>query len=101
LYEEWERSFQDQLSIYYLSLDPRHAEDLRNSGIAVLRCDRLRDMLFLTRASAMITDHGLHLMAPLLRFTDIIFIDVWHGIPFKGFLPGDFVTERCGCLQPC
>jgi CDP-glycerol glycerophosphotransferase len=94
LYEEWERSFQDQLSIYFLSLDPRHAEDLRKSGKTVLRCDRLRDMLILTRANAMITDHGLHLMAPLLRFTSITFIDVWHGIPFKGFVPEDFRIQQ-------
>jgi CDP-glycerol glycerophosphotransferase len=42
----------------------------------------------------MITDHGLHTMESLLSFTDIKFVDVWHGIPFKGFTPSDFKLQH-------
>ena len=94
LYEEWKSSFQGEFDMFYLSLDPEYAEKLSADGLAVLRCDRIRDMFSLAKASAMITDHGLHAMSPLLRFTDIKFIDVWHGIPFKGFVPEEFGVQH-------
>jgi CDP-glycerol glycerophosphotransferase len=94
LYEEWSNAFRDKLTLYYLSLDPDYAAQLSSNGVSVLRCNRFRDMLYLTRASAMVTDHGLHAMSPLLQFTDIKFIDVWHGIPFKGFVPKEFRVQH-------
>jgi len=33
-------------------------------------------------------------MTPLLYLTNIKFIDVWHGIPFKGFIPDDFKLQH-------
>lgn len=94
LYREWQRSGQHQLTFYFLSLDPAYSARLKRAGVQVLQCNLLRDMLKLSQASAIITDHGLHLMTPLLRFTDILFIDVWHGIPFKGFVPDDFKLQH-------
>lgn len=29
--------------------------------------------------------YGLHALIPFLRMTNITSIDVWHGIPFKGY----------------
>lgn len=94
LYLQWQETHSNQLSLYFLSLDLAHSKQLELSGIRVLRCSSLRNMLTLTRCSAMITDHGLHTMTPLIALTDIIFIDVWHGIPFKGFVPGDFRVQH-------
>ena len=94
LYTEWSKSQKTEIDLYFLSLDPDYGAELKLAGISVLQCNRLRDMLHLSRASAFISDHGLHLMAPLVRFTDIVFIDVWHGIPFKGFVPDDFKLQR-------
>ncbi|MDX1734974.1 MAG: CDP-glycerol glycerophosphotransferase family protein, partial [Halioglobus sp.] len=93
LYHAWAESPRTG-EMYYLSLDPEHARALEAQGINVLRCHRLRDMLVLMRTHTMVTDHGLHLMSPLLRCTDIRFVDVWHGIPFKGFVPGDFKLQH-------
>lgn len=94
LYFEALRAPHDALTFAYLTLDPEHADALEAAGIRVLRCNRIADMLQLSTTDAMITDHGLHLMSPLLRWTDITFIDVWHGIPFKGFIPGDFRLQH-------
>lgn len=94
LYTEWQRSFIDEFDCYFLSLDPQYSRRLRSEGIHVLYCGRLRDMLLVGRCSAIITDHGLHAMSPLLSLTDIQFIDVWHGIPFKGFTPADFRVQH-------
>ena len=80
--------------MHFLSLDPAYGSQLEQQGTNVLRCNRFSDMLALTKASVIITDHGLHAMQPLLQFTYITFIDVWHGIPFKGFVPDDFRTQH-------
>lgn len=94
LYEEWQRSFTQSFSLHFLSLDPDYSAQLEQEGVNVLRCNRLRDMLALRQATVMVTDHGLHAMRPLVRFTSIKFVDVWHGIPFKGFIPEDFKLQH-------
>lgn len=94
LYLEWQRHFQAQFDCYFLSLDPNYSDTLDEQNVCVLRCSRFRDMMLVGRCSAMITDHGLHAMQPLITLTNIIFIDVWHGIPFKGFVPEDFRVQQ-------
>lgn len=94
LYQAWESDYQDQFDCYFLSLDPQYSQQLRKQGVGVLQCSSFRDMILVGRCNAMITDHGLHAMRPLLSLTNIIFIDVWHGIPFKGFIPEDFRVQQ-------
>ncbi|MBN7795481.1 CDP-glycerol glycerophosphotransferase family protein [Parahaliea mediterranea] len=94
LYEEWKKSHQESMDMFFLALDPSYARGLEKNEVNVLRCYRLIDMIRSTRCQAMITDHGLHAMQPLLRLTNIRFIDVWHGIPFKGFDPKDFKLQH-------
>ena len=94
LYEEWDRAHRTKFEMYFLSWTR-----------TILLCWRSRALTFyavtdwaiwsrLADASAMITDHGLHAMQPFIHFTNIIFIDVWHGIPFKGFVPDDFRVQH-------
>jgi CDP-glycerol glycerophosphotransferase (TagB/SpsB family) len=94
LYQQWLQTHRDKIDMYFLSLDPDYSQNLKAQGIQVLQCNRLTDMLKVGRCDIMITDHGLHLMLPLLSLTDIKFIDVWHGIPFKGFIPEDFKLQH-------
>ncbi|CAA0092924.1 Teichoic acid ribitol-phosphate polymerase TarK [Halioglobus japonicus] len=94
LYQEWHDKHRDQIDCYFLCLDPTYSQHLRQQGINVLQCNRLKDMILAGRCDAMITDHGLHLMGAFMRFTSILFIDVWHGIPFKGFIPDDFRLQH-------
>jgi CDP-glycerol glycerophosphotransferase len=94
LHEEWKRNFTRELDCYFLTLDPGYHQILQAAGVNVLHCGKLTDMLLVGRCSAIITDHGLHAMRPLLGMTNIRFIDVWHGIPFKGFIPSDFLTQQ-------
>jgi CDP-glycerol glycerophosphotransferase (TagB/SpsB family) len=90
LYAEWQQNFSHDFDCHFLSLDPEYCKALEAEGINTLRCGRLRDMLWVGRSSAMITDHGLHAMQPMVSLTSIQFIDVWHGIPYKGFTPDTF-----------
>lgn len=94
LYEEWRASRREDFDCYFLSLDPQYSQTLRAQGAPVLQCSRLRDMLLVGRCDAMITDHGLHAMSPFISFSSIIFVDVWHGIPFKGFTGDDFRVQH-------
>jgi CDP-glycerol glycerophosphotransferase len=94
LYLAWVARHGDELDLRFLTLDPDYYDHLSAEGIRVLGCFRLRDMMSLARAAAIVSDHGLHLMSPLTRLTDILFIDVWHGIPFKGFNPDDFRLQH-------
>lgn len=90
LYDEWGQYGPKDLQLAYLTLDPDQYTALRKQGVNTFACFRWGDMRQLAACSALITDHGLHAMFPLLYFTDIHFIDVWHGIPFKGFIANDF-----------
>jgi CDP-glycerol glycerophosphotransferase len=94
LYTRWSEDRSREFDLYCLFLDPDTANKQRAAGINALQCNRLKDMRLLSRATVLVSDHGLHMMTPLLRFTDILFIDVWHGIPFKGFTPQDFSLQR-------
>ena len=94
LYDEWERRRKSDFDCFFLSLDPAYGPQLASTGVNVLQCSKLTDMLRVGQCSAMITDHGLHAMTPLIRLTTIRFIDVWHGIPYKGFTPDDFRVQR-------
>ena len=94
LYDEWQRNHRERFDCYVLSLDPSYSQQLRQQGVRLLQCNRLGDMIRAGRADAIITDHGLHAMVPFLRLTSILFIDVWHGIPFKGFVPDDFRLQH-------
>jgi len=94
LYERWQTEKRDSFECHCLFLDPETARSAEELGVRVLRCNRARDMLMASRADIFITDHGLHALVPLKHFTSILFVDVWHGIPFKGFLPSDFALQH-------
>jgi CDP-glycerol glycerophosphotransferase (TagB/SpsB family) len=83
----------EDLTFYYLSIDPDHLEDLRPVP-RVLSGLRFRDLVTLVRADVVVTSHGLHHFEVLRRLTDIRFVDVWHGIPYKGFAADEFRLQH-------
>jgi CDP-glycerol glycerophosphotransferase (TagB/SpsB family) len=95
LYQSWRNDNTQHLTFYFLSLDPKQSRQLKEQAINVLQCNKIVDMLVLCRASTIICDHGLHLLEPLVYLSNIKFIDVWHGIPFKGFDSADFRLQHC------
>jgi len=116
IYDYWRTRNDTGLELHFLTLRRTPVLNERDGQVNILYCRRFRDMLKVARASAMITDHGLHMMKPLVHLTDIAFIDVGHGIPFKGYDQKNFrlrhsykeiwtsssalsriYTERCGC----
>lgn len=82
------------IELEFLTMDPIYHRDLRRQGVRTLWAASPRTAWRLAWADAMVTDHGLHVMEPLTRLTNIRFFDVWHGIPFKGFDADDFRTQH-------
>lgn len=93
LYNE-SRNGDYDLDLTFLTMDPAYFRQLRGDGVSAVLAATPRAIWHIARATRMVTDHGLHVMAPLPVLTDIRFYDVWHGIPFKGFDADDFRIQH-------
>jgi CDP-ribitol ribitolphosphotransferase len=92
---DYSRSKQgDYLSVYFLAMDPVYCKQLRESGEQVLLALDPRNIMKIASCCVIVSDHGLHSLEILLKFSTISFVDVWHGIPFKGFDADDFRTQH-------
>ncbi|GAA4105175.1 CDP-glycerol glycerophosphotransferase family protein [Zhongshania borealis] len=89
-----ESDYHEELNPYYLSMDYHYCKDLKRDGVNVVWGGSWYAILLLARTKIIVSDHGLHCLILLLKFTTIKFIDVWHGIPFKGFDKNDFKVQR-------
>lgn len=84
----------EELNPYYLSMDYHYCKELKRDGVNVIWGGSWYAILLLARTKIIVSDHGLHCLILLLKFTAIKFVDVWHGIPFKGFDKDDFKVQR-------
>jgi CDP-glycerol glycerophosphotransferase len=84
----------DRFDVAFLSLDPAYAGELAAAGEDVVCAASWRCVRWLAGADALVSDHGLHALEPLLHLSDLPFFDTWHGIPFKGFDHRDFRVQR-------
>lgn len=84
----------NDIDITYLCLNPHEYRRVLAEGGNTILASRPACARLLARADAVITDHGLHSMKPLLFLSGLKFFDVWHGIPFKGFDANDFRTQH-------
>lgn len=78
----------------FLGMDREYVEQLRGEGIATACGVSFPGLRALARCAAIVSSHGLHSMQPLIRFSSIRFVDVWHGIPYKGFDADDFRVQQ-------
>lgn len=81
----------------FLTMDWGYCRELRNQGVSTCWAVSPCCALLLARADALISDHGLHSLEPLIvpyRKLGVRFFDVWHGIPFKGFDSADFRLQH-------
>jgi len=90
LYVEIKRQSEPVADVAFLSLDPVHYAELARAGVSVILAQSPRAIRALARARAIVTDHGLHVMGWLPRWSSIRFADVWHGVPYKGWDADDF-----------
>jgi CDP-glycerol glycerophosphotransferase len=79
---------QEGYTPYFLVLDKHYYRRLKSTTAhpeTILDALNVRDMLTVAKAAAFITSHGSHLFSIIRALTDVKFIDVWHGIAYKGF----------------
>ena len=79
-------------SVAYATMDPEYYKAVKAQypDANILSMIRLKDMIAIARSSAIITTHGLHTLVLFRKFTGIKFINVWHGIGWKGHDSSDF-----------
>lgn len=80
--------------VFFLTMDPAYCRALRAEGLPALLATHPGDMLELVSARVLVSDHGLHALSLLPGRSDMKFVDVWHGIPFKGFDADDFLIQH-------
>jgi CDP-glycerol glycerophosphotransferase len=81
-------------TLVFLTMDPAYHRQLRAAGEPAVLATSPRCIPLLARAGALVTDHGLHCLALLVRAGGLPAYDVWHGIPFKGFDADDFRVQH-------
>jgi CDP-glycerol glycerophosphotransferase len=84
----------DDVDVAFLTMDPVYRAELAAQGVKAIAAGSLAAVDWLSTVQAVVSDHGLHAMALLLPVPGVLFFDVWHGIPFKGFDAGDFRVQH-------
>ena len=82
------------VTLYFLTMDPAYYHSLKPTCRHVLCGLNPLHMLKVGGAFALVSDHGLHSLVLLLKYSRMKFIDVWHGIPFKGFDSETFKVQH-------
>lgn len=97
LYREMDSPHASALTPVFLTMDLAYCRLLRADGLRAEWACGPRCAALLSQASALVSDHGLHALQPLhraFRHAGLLFFDVWHGIPFKGFDGDDFRLQH-------
>lgn len=83
--------------IYYLCFNSSYKKQLildYGKNKQILSATNFFDMKIVARSDCIVTSHGFRFSTILKKFTDIKFIDVWHGIPYKGYKKDDFKNKH-------
>jgi len=94
IYEQAERMDGLLPPLVFLTMDPAYHRQLLADGKSSALAISPRCITLLARTRAVVSDHGLHALALLARFTRVRLFDVWHGIPYKGFDAQDFAVQH-------
>lgn len=92
LYRQFERT--PDFEVVFLTMDPAYGRDLQAQGANWRLAISPRCAALLATTDAIISGHGLHAMSLMVGRCDVKFVDVWHGIPFKGFDADDFRVQH-------
>jgi len=81
----------------FFSMDRTYCRALQRNGIRSQWACSFGAAMLLARTRVLVSDHGLHSLEPLLpsyRKAGLKCVDVWHGVPFKGFDADDFRLQQ-------
>lgn len=92
LYRQLERT--PDFEAVFLTMDPAYGRELRAQGANWRLAIAPGCAVLLATADAVISGHGLHAISVMVGRSNLKFVDVWHGIPFKGFDADDFRVQH-------
>lgn len=83
------------IELYFLADPWLYKKMIENkSSVKPLNMTSFSDMRVVAGSDAIITTHGLHIFHSIFKRTGIKFIDVWHGVPYKGWDSGNFKEQN-------
>lgn len=94
LYDALRAAHDAPCEVRFLTMDPAYHRDLVAAGEAAVLAIGVAGIGALARVRVIVSDHGLHAMSWLPRLSDIRFVDVWHGVPYKGWDADDFRVQQ-------
>jgi len=94
LYDYISKNHAGEIQIIFITMDSDYHQQLATNGITSANANSLKTAMLIAKTACVVSDHGLHSLELALRFSNIKFVDVWHGIPFKGFDASDFRTQQ-------
>lgn len=78
----------------FVDLDKGYVDELRGQGYRCAWLGGTEAIRVLRSAAAVVSSHGPQVLEPFMRLTRVPSIDVWHGIPYKGWHPSEFRSLR-------
>lgn len=78
----------------FVDLDKGYVDELRRQGYRCAWLGGPDAIRVLRAAAAVVSSHGPQVLEPFMRLTRMPCIDVWHGIPYKGWHPSEFRSLR-------
>lgn len=87
---------EDDLSfeLTYITIDSSYYKELKNQNVNILLANNPFHITKIAQAKAMITSHGYHTFFLYNLLTNMKFVDVRHGIPYKGYTAEDFKGKK-------
>ncbi len=82
----YERESIKDFELFYATLDPDYYKELAaaETPVPVLNLNKFTDSVKIAKSDAIITSHGMPTHKIYRKLTRVKFINVWHGIGFKG-----------------
>ena len=90
----YQNAEEEDFEISYLTMNPSYYRKLTKTHTNILSAMNVFNVVKTCRAEIIVTTHGTHSLSLILLFGRCKFVDVWHGVPFKGFDQDDFVLQR-------
>lgn len=81
----------------FLSMDRTYCGELQAQGHEVCWAGGFACAVLLGRASALVSDHGLHSLQPLVpayQWLGLLFFDIWHGMSTMGYQPSETAARH-------
>src|SRR5262245_32987642 len=80
-----------QYELYFLAMPPQQRTyPILPTGVRRLSPLRFWDMIMVARADCIITNFGVETLVYYQWFTNLLFVNVWHGVGFRNHTPNDF-----------